>query len=128
MFILRKIWCALFSCYLRFEIRPFAWSSTRIHLWVLPKTQERNLQLLLKVSELSLKNHRYIFTLTVYHTMGLFLPRELHFILILVSIRPITCSFTPPSVVYVAFIFTRGILKSLSNICDEVFHRSLAEL
>ena len=24
MFVFRKIWCALFSCYIRFEIRPFA--------------------------------------------------------------------------------------------------------
>ena len=24
MFVFRKIWCALFSCYLRFEIHPFA--------------------------------------------------------------------------------------------------------
>ena len=28
MFVFRKIWCATFSCYLRFEIRPFALSLT----------------------------------------------------------------------------------------------------
>ena len=29
MFVIRKIWCALFSCYLRFKIRYFALSPTK---------------------------------------------------------------------------------------------------
>ena len=28
IFFFRKIWCALISCYLRFELRPFALSPT----------------------------------------------------------------------------------------------------
>ena len=30
MFVFWKIWCALFSCYLRFKIRPFALSRTNL--------------------------------------------------------------------------------------------------
>ena len=30
MFVCRKIWRALFSCYLRFEIRPFALLPTNL--------------------------------------------------------------------------------------------------
>ena len=37
LFVFRKIWCALFACYLRFEIHPFALSPTNfcktIHFW-----------------------------------------------------------------------------------------------
>ena len=31
MFVFRKIWSALFSCYLHFEIRPFALLPTKIY-------------------------------------------------------------------------------------------------
>ena len=33
MFIFRKIWRVLFSCYLRFEIRPFTLLLTILHLY-----------------------------------------------------------------------------------------------
>ena len=37
MFVFRKIWCALFCCYLRFKIRSFALSPTYYPVWnVLP--------------------------------------------------------------------------------------------
>ena len=41
MFVFRKIWRALLSCYLRFEIRPFALLPTALFR-SLPKTEKRN--------------------------------------------------------------------------------------
>ena len=47
MFVFRKIWCALVSCYLRFEIRRFALLSTKFTYEIL----ERKISMIFTDSE-----------------------------------------------------------------------------
>ena len=56
MLVFRKIWCALFSCYLLFEIRPFALSPTNC-LWTLPLT----FSMILRFSEVWKAIHFHVF-------------------------------------------------------------------